>query len=61
MNWADLGLPANCAVRDLWAKKDLGTVPDGQTFKVAPHASAFFRLTPAASRSEIEVRGDEHN
>jgi hypothetical protein len=46
VNWADLGLPANCAVRDLWAKKDLGTVREGQTVKIAPHASAFYKLTP---------------
>jgi hypothetical protein len=46
VNWSDLGLPANCAVRDLWAKKDLGTVREGQTFKVAPHATAFYKLTP---------------
>jgi hypothetical protein len=52
VKWTDLGLPTNCVVRDLWAKKDLGTVQDGQAFKVAPHASAFFRLTPAASKSK---------
>ena len=47
VKWADLGLPANCAVRDLWAKKDLGAVQNGQTFKIAPHASVFFKVTPA--------------
>ena len=47
VSWSGLGLPANCAVRDLWAKRDLGTVRDGQTFKVAPHASAFCKITPA--------------
>jgi hypothetical protein len=48
VKWADLGLPANCVVRDLWAKRDLGAAQNGQNFKVAPHASAFFKLTPAA-------------
>lgn len=47
VNWSDLGLPASCTVRDLWAKKDVGTVQVGQAFKVAPHAAAFFKLTPA--------------
>jgi alpha-galactosidase len=46
VKWADLGLPANCVVRDLWAKKDLGAVRDGRTFTVAPHASGFFKITP---------------
>jgi alpha-galactosidase len=46
VNWSDLGLPANCTVRDLWAKKDLGTVREGQTFNIAPHATAFYKLTP---------------
>ena len=47
VNWSDVGLPANCAVRDLWAKKDIGTVREGQTFKVAPHAAAFYKVAPA--------------
>jgi len=33
-------------VRDLWEKKDLGPVANGQTFQVAPHASAFYRIAP---------------
>ncbi len=46
IRWTDLGLAANCAVRDLWAHKDLGAVRDGRSFRVAPHAAAFFKLTP---------------
>ena len=46
VNWADLGLPKNCVVRNLWAKKDLGTVAEGRAFGVKPHASEFYRLTP---------------
>ena len=46
VNWSELGLAPNCAVRDLWAKKDLGTVAGGQTFKVAPHSSGFYKITP---------------
>jgi hypothetical protein len=52
VKWADLGMSANCVVSDLWAKKDLGAVQSGWTFKVAPHASAFFKVTPAASRAK---------
>jgi hypothetical protein len=50
VKWTGLGLPGICMVRDLWARKDLGAVQNGRTFKVAPHASAFFKLTPAAAR-----------
>ena len=46
VKWADLGLPAKCVVRDLWAKKNSGTVQDGRSFEVKPHASAFYRITP---------------
>jgi hypothetical protein len=46
VNWSDLGLPANCAIRDLWAKQDVATVRGGQTFKIAQHATAFYKLTP---------------
>ena len=46
IKWSELGLSGDCMVRDLWAKKDLGKASDGQTFKVAPHASAFYKVTP---------------
>jgi hypothetical protein len=46
VNWSELGLPAKCQVRDLWAKKDLGVAPEGQTVRLAPHASRFFKVTP---------------
>lgn len=47
INWSDLGLPAKCSVRDLWAHKDLGTASDGRVFAVAPHASGVYRVAPA--------------
>ena len=50
VNWSDIGLSQECAVRDLWEKKDLGTVAGGQTFQVAPHASAFYKITPARAK-----------
>jgi hypothetical protein len=46
VNWADVGLGAKCAVRNLWARKDMGTVENGQVFRVNPHAAALYRVTP---------------
>jgi alpha-galactosidase len=45
IKWADLGLAGNCAVRDLWEKKDLGTAQDGRSFKIAPHSAALYKIT----------------
>ena len=42
--WTELGLSGTCSVRDLWAKKDMGAVAEEQTFKVAPHAAAFYKI-----------------
>ena len=49
VNWSELGLPKVCRLRDLWAQKDLGTVAEGQTFRVNPHGAAFYKLTPASA------------
>ena len=46
INWADVGLGEKCMVRDLWGRKDIGTIEDGQVFRVKPHAAALYRLTP---------------
>jgi alpha-galactosidase len=46
VKWSELGLPANCSVRDVWAKKDLGAVRDGRSFRVAPHASGLYWIAP---------------
>jgi alpha-galactosidase len=51
VNWADLGLPPNCTLRDLWAKKDIGTVQTGQDFNLGPHAAAFLKVTPEPAKS----------
>jgi hypothetical protein len=48
VRWSDLGLPPDCLVRDLWTKQDLGPLRSGQTFRVAPHASAIYRIQPAS-------------
>ena len=44
IDWSQLGLAGNCAIRDLWAKHDLAPAAGGQTFKVAPHALSFYRI-----------------
>ena len=44
IDWSDLGLSGKCNVRDLWEQKDLGTASGGQTFTIAPHASAIYRI-----------------
>jgi hypothetical protein len=44
VNWSELGLPATCAVRDLWEKRDLGRMKDGYTFKIPPHGSGLYRV-----------------
>jgi len=50
-SWADLGFPpgARMAVRDLWARADLGTFTGAFTAAaVAPHDVALLRMAPAA-------------
>jgi hypothetical protein len=44
VNWGALGLPRSCEVRDLWERKDLGTIGEGYTWKVAPHASGLYKI-----------------
>jgi alpha-galactosidase len=47
IKWADIGLKDNCAVRDLWRQKDLGTF-DGQfTTRVPSHGVVLIRIRPA--------------
>ena len=40
-------MPQKCAVRELWRKEDLGNLEGRQVFKVAPHGSALYRLSPS--------------
>lgn len=47
VDWKELGLPPACELRDLWAKKDLGKIRDGYVFRIPPHGSGLYRLTPA--------------
>src|SRR6266581_4070008 len=48
LSWEDLGYPAHlsAAVRDLWAKKDLGKSTGTFTAKVPSHAVVMLRITP---------------
>lgn len=46
VKFADLGLPADCVVRDLWARKDLGTMKDGFAPEVRWHGAALYRISP---------------
>jgi len=46
VKWSDLGLSGKCAVRDLWAHKDLGTAAGEDVFHVKPHAAGLYRVTP---------------
>ena len=55
VDWPEPGLSRDCAVRDLWAKEDLGVVTGGRTFAVAPHASGIYKIT--ASRELIAQAG----
>jgi len=48
VSWVDLGYPAHlsAAVRDLWAKKDLGKSTASFATKVPSHGVAMFRIIP---------------
>ena len=42
VEWKELGLPARCAVRDLWAGQNLGAAQDGYTFRIPPHGAGLY-------------------
>jgi alpha-galactosidase len=44
VDWGALKLSGECALRDLWQKKDLGAIATGYAFQLAPHASGLYRL-----------------
>lgn len=43
---ADVGLSGACKVRDLWARKDLGTVTDAVSATVNSHGAVLLRVKP---------------
>jgi hypothetical protein len=46
VDWQSLKLPQACALRDLWEHKDLGTIQGGYTFRVEPHGSGLYKVSP---------------
>src|SRR5579872_438518 len=45
VDWGALRMPEHCILRDLWQRKDLGSISGGYTFAVAPHASGLYRVS----------------
>jgi len=52
-NWTEIGLEAGVTadVRDLWARKDLGSFTGSYSAKVNSHATVLVKLTPKSSFS----------
>jgi hypothetical protein len=46
VDWPALKLPETCLLRDLWARKDVGVIKGGYTFRVEPHGSGLYKVTP---------------
>jgi hypothetical protein len=46
VTWSELGLGKTCAVRDLWAKRDLGSRDAAFAPSIEPHGAGLFRITP---------------
>jgi alpha-galactosidase len=46
VNWGAVKMPEKCVLRDLWERKDIGTIEGGYTFEIPPHGSGLFKLTP---------------
>jgi len=44
VDWKDLGMTGKRAIRDLWEKKNLGSVADGRTFAIPPHGAGMYRV-----------------
>jgi len=53
--WSDLGMTGAGRVRDLWARKDLGTFAGGYGALLPPHGSRLFKVTPAGIAGGIEA------
>jgi hypothetical protein len=46
LHFAQLGLKGKCSVRDLWAKKELGTFTNELTMNLRKHGSMLLKLSP---------------
>jgi alpha-galactosidase len=62
VDWAELGWPAGAAVavRDLWAREDLGVFAAGWNRSVGARDVAFLRLTLQKDKAALVSRGDAH-
>ncbi|MEU8227372.1 X2-like carbohydrate binding domain-containing protein [Kribbella sp. NPDC048915] len=59
VNFADLGLHGAAKVRDLWARKDVGTFASSYTAKDVPiHGTRLFKVTPQKNAA-ISVNDDD--
>jgi len=47
VNWSELGMPEVCRLRDLWQGQDLGVIDNKQGWRLGPHASRLFKVSPA--------------
>jgi hypothetical protein len=46
VEFADLGLPATCRVRDVWSHEDLGTFEKSFTHLIPMHGAGLYRVSP---------------
>ncbi|MBB3111727.1 hypothetical protein FHS18_003795 [Paenibacillus phyllosphaerae] len=54
VNWSDIGLSGEAAVRDLWSHKNLGSFKTGYTAEqLEPHASRLFKVTAKNGTSSV--------
>ena len=44
VDWGAIQMPESSALRDLWQKKDLGTLRTGYGFRLEPHASGLYSV-----------------
>ena len=57
VDWPALGLPAKCALRDLWERKDVGAIEGGYTFQVQPHGSGLYKVGEKSRGQKVKGPG----
>jgi len=55
LSWGQLGLLPGAAVRDLWARKDLGQFPEGYSAEISPHGSMLLKVSGISSGKKAVV------
>jgi alpha-galactosidase len=48
VSWSELGLRGQCAVRDLWLRKNAGTYQRNFSAEIPPHGAALYRINPTS-------------